>query len=350
MSRCHCAAAIILAGLISFSQLASADPAACNNLNWQNGFAPPQRAALSYNYTMMINSADSPATPGPYYLGTPVYLVQLAPSQAGPYTATNTTKVQLNNSGTAEKTIGAVNFANVTLAKGALYQTQFPSRGTYQLAIATGLQSPLVGDYNICNKPTYTTLVQTLPTVTLVSTPGTQAEVGKSLSFTVSGEKDSQSVNSQISYEWNFGDGTGSQSTFSTTISHTFVSNGTFNISVRAFDGGYYSDIINLSLTVVGPTPPSLVTEAVSCANSYWTIELNWSPTNSYPIGHYEVEASQNQGAWTQIYTGNASSTQHQAYKNTNQRYRVRACSTTDGCSLMSNISNVTLPNNCNVQ
>lgn len=342
--------AITMIFLIFVPNTSQADPAGCSNLSWASGFSPPARAARTLTYSMIAYSPTSPSNPGPYSSGNPAELFQKDPSNTGPYYYSATPLVENLNSGTASTTFGVVDHAGFYHSRAVLFQTKFPTRGTFRIAVDTGLPTPYAGDRNQCLAASNNTVVQDLPDVNFSSTPGSQIEVGTQANYSVAGYIDSLTVNSQLSYEWNFGDGTGTTSTSSTNVSHTFTANNTYTVTVRAFDGAYYSPTRSHQITIVGPTPPTVTSEAYACNNNYWTIGVEWSPTNAYSVGAYEVEASQNYGSWTQIYSGTALSMDHSAYKNTNQRFRVRACSAAGGCSLMSSISTVQLPNHCNVE
>jgi len=297
--------------------------------------------ATNINYTVIVESSLNPDPPGRFASGTPLYILQRLSGQSN-WSVVN------DGTGSHVEYAGTFYVGGAPAGFGARFDTRFPNRGVYRVAVGPALGPPWVDPYNICVISAQTVTIQDPPTVNIIAAPSGQVGVGTDQQFTAAGTIDALAVNSQLQFVWNFGDGSGDITTASTSITHKFNSPGQKTVTVRSFDGTYPSSQVSMVVDVVGPTPPTLALETIACANGWWTIDVNWGPTNTAIVDNYQVEISQNYGPFVLIYDGPALNVQHQAYKNTNQRVRVRACKN-GGCSSDTQQS-LQLPNHCNVQ
>ncbi len=105
-----------------------------------------------------------------------------------------------------------------------------------------------------------------------------EAYVGEEIYFT------NDSYNA-VEYEWNFGDGTFSNST---NVSHTYQATGTFNVELTAFSRRGNTDKFNQTINIIAPT--ILVIEVLEWEYEYVVANAN---VRLYPtLGDWDAETN----------------------------------------------------------
>lgn len=105
-----------------------------------------------------------------------------------------------------------------------------------------------------------------------------EAYVGEEIYFT------NDSYNA-VEYEWNFGDGTFSNST---NVSHTYLATGTFNVELTAFSKRGNTDKANQTINIISPT--ILVIEVLEWEYEYVVANAN---VRLYPtLGDWDAETN----------------------------------------------------------
>lgn len=116
------------------------------------------------------------------------------------------------------------------------------------------------------------------PNVQITSASTGTSLLGSTLQFSA------QSPGRDITYTWAFGDGSVG---YGPTVAHAFTANGTFNVSVTAYDTINQSSTITTSVVIVPPAPQAVFTIA-SIYYGYVTFDASGSAADpSTSIANY---------------------------------------------------------------
>ncbi|MDP5273143.1 PKD domain-containing protein [Chengkuizengella axinellae] len=132
--------------------------------------------------------------------------------------------------------------------------------GTYYIIAYTWAGYPVV-DYTISISSG--TVITNDPPVAFAESSVLTADVGQSISFNA--ERSSDSDGTILSYEWNFDDGSTSTQTNPT---HSFVSEGTFNVSLTVTDDQGASNTDTITITVGSTPPPGIILDETGTLDS----------------------------------------------------------------------------------
>ena len=203
-----------------------------------------------------------------------------------------------------------------------------PSSGTYTLVVDGVGKGDLVtgysdyaslGEYSISGTIVNPGVPQS--PVAVASAAPTSGNAPLSVQFTGDGSYDPDGQN--LTYSWNFGDGSGLDTR--TNPDHGYQSKGTYTAVLTVVDASGWSDTASVLITVTGlPAAPSnLVTTVVSSSQ----VNLSWADNANDETG-FTIERAVNGGAWASLATVGANVT---SYANTGltgstaYQYRVKS-------------------------
>ena len=143
-------------------------------------------------------------------------------------------------------TLSTKGYQSLSLNNGNFSVPNTPGNSTFTLTLYDGSSS-----YQLLTK---TIGIAQIPKVTSVITSGGGTTTAAALPTNLTATINTYDSNSTISqYQWNFGDGSPTQTTINSSVSHTYSSIGVFNLQVTISNSQGLSSTGNFSISVIAP-------------------------------------------------------------------------------------------------